>query len=109
MLIRCGKTSWSFFVCGSGLRAYLKILLFIYLFKFVYLFITFCVCSSGAIPEISKVTPEKAGALFVAGYNGDDFQPGYQAGPGSVDPVELGKGFTAMVHLFIWTDCRFCL
>ncbi|XP_024399305.1 uncharacterized protein [Physcomitrium patens] len=54
--------------------------------------------SSGAIPEISKVTPEKAGALFVAGYNGDDFQPGYQAGPGSVDPVELGKGFTAMLE-----------
>lgn len=56
------------------------------------------VCSSGAVPEISKVTPEKAGALFVAGYNGEEFQPGYQAGPGSVDPVELAKGFTALVH-----------
>ncbi|KAG0617381.1 hypothetical protein M758_5G185700 [Ceratodon purpureus] len=54
--------------------------------------------STGAVPEISKVTPEKAGALFVAGYNGEDFQPGYQAGPGSVDPVELAKGFTAMLE-----------
>lgn len=55
-------------------------------------------CSTGAVPEISKVTPEKAGALFVAGYNGDEFQPGYQSGPGSVDPVELAKGFTALVY-----------
>ena len=55
-------------------------------------------CSTGAVPEISKVTPEKAGAVFVAGYNGDDFQPGYQAGLGSVDPVELAKSFTAMVR-----------
>jgi len=55
-------------------------------------------CSTGAVPEISKVTPEKAGALFVAGYNGDEFQPGYQSGPGSVDPVELAKGFTSLVH-----------
>lgn len=55
-------------------------------------------CSTGAVPEISKVTPEKAGALFVAGYNGDEFQPSYQAGPGSVDPVELAKGFTTMVY-----------
>jgi len=54
--------------------------------------------SSGAVPEISKVTPEKAGALFVAGYNGEDFQPGYQAGPGSVDPVELAKKFTALLE-----------
>ena len=50
------------------------------------------------MPEISKVTPEKAGAMFVAGYNGDDFQPGYQAGLGSLDPVELAKSFTAMVR-----------
>jgi hypothetical protein len=54
--------------------------------------------SSGAAPEISKVTPEKAGALFVAGYNGDEFQPGYQSGPGSVDPVELAKGFTSLLE-----------
>jgi hypothetical protein len=54
--------------------------------------------STGAVPEISKVTPEKAGALFVAGYNGDEFQPGYQAGPGSVDPVELAKGLTALLE-----------
>lgn len=57
----------------------------------------FYVCSTGAVPEISKLTPEKAAALFVAGYNGDKFQPAYQAGPVSVDPVELAKELTALV------------
>lgn len=73
MFIRCGKILWFFFVCGFGLRVYLKILLFIYLFKFVYLFIIFCVCSFGVIFEILKVMLEKVGVLFVVGYNGDDF------------------------------------
>lgn len=59
----------------------------------------FHVCSTGAVPEISKLTPEKAAALFVAGYNGDKFQPAYQAGPVSVDPVELGKELTALVRI----------
>jgi len=54
--------------------------------------------STGAVPEISKLTPEKAAALFVAGYNGDKFQPAYQAGPVSVDPVELGKELTALLE-----------
>jgi hypothetical protein len=51
------------------------------------------------VPEIAKVTPEKAAALFIAGYNGDQFHPGYQpAGPRSVDdPINLAKGLSSLV------------
>lgn len=59
---------------------------------------TFGKCSTGAVPEISKLTPEKAATLFVAGYNGDQFHPGYQPGPGSVDPVVLAKGLSSLVR-----------
>ncbi|CAK9256200.1 unnamed protein product [Sphagnum jensenii] len=54
--------------------------------------------STGAVPDISKVTAEKAAALFVAGYNGEQFHPGYQPGPGSVDPVILAKGLSALLE-----------
>ncbi len=51
------------------------------------------------MPEIAKVTPENAAALFIAGYNGDQFHPGYEpAGPRSVDdPINLAKGLSSLV------------
>ncbi len=51
------------------------------------------------MPEIVKVTPEKAAALFIAGYNGDQFHPGYQpAGPRSVDDsINLAKRLSSLV------------
>ncbi len=51
------------------------------------------------MPEITKVTPEKAAALLIAGYTGDQFHPGYQPpGPGSVDdPINLAKGLSSLV------------